>query len=268
MGRLGGGPGSRAGRGPRGFRVARALAGRGGGPRRVRAWLVAALAAGSLACAHGGGPPQASRDGVTHTVLRGETVWRLSKRYGVPIQTILRANGLDDVTRVPTGARLFIPGGRDRGVAWLPPPPEPAPDGPRRHLEHDVVFAWPVSGKLSSRFGRRGRGRHDGIDLSAPRGTRVRAAAAGRVIYSGSGLSDYGNTVIVKHLGHLSTVYAHNRRNLVRRGEFVEKGQVIAEVGSTGNATGPHLHFEVRNDDQPRDPMRYLPPSLMMVKNP
>ena len=119
-----------------------------------------------------------------------------------------------------------------------------------------------------SRFGPRRRRRHEGIDLSAPRGTPVRSAEAGRVIYSGSGLSDYGNTVIVKHLGRYSTVYAHNRRNLVRRGDFVEKGQVIAEVGSTGNASGPHLHFEVRYDDRPRDPVRYLPSSLLVVRNP
>jgi murein DD-endopeptidase MepM/ murein hydrolase activator NlpD len=201
-------------------------------------------------------------------VQAGETVWRLSKRYGVSIRTILRANGLDDVTQVPTGARLFIPGGKDRGVASLPPPPAPGPSGARRHLEQGVAFAWPVTGKLTSRFGRRGRGRHEGIDLSAPRGTPVRSAASGRVIYSGSGLSDYGNTVIVKHLGRYSTVYAHNRRNLVRKGEFVEAGQVLAEVGSTGNASGPHLHFEVRRDDRPHDPLRYLPPSIMVVKSP
>jgi hypothetical protein len=234
----------------------------------MRACVLAALMAGSLACGHTSVPPQGSGAGVSHTVVAGETVWRLSKRYGVPIGTILRANGLDDVTQVPAGARLWIPGGRDRGVAGLPPPPQPGPSGARRHVEQGVAFAWPLSGKLTSRYGRRGRGRHEGIDLSAPRGTQVRAAAAGRVIYSGSGLSDYGNTVIVKHLGRYSTVYAHNRRNLVRRGDFVEKGQVVAEVGSTGNASGPHLHFEVRLDDRPRDPMRYLPPSLMVVKNP
>jgi lipoprotein NlpD len=239
----------------------------------MRACVLAALVAGLFACGHASVPRQGSgtvraADGVSHTVLAGETVWRLSKRYGVPIDTILRANGLDDVTQVPAGARLWIPGGRDRGVAGLPPPPQVGPSGARRHLEEGIEFAWPLSGKLTSGYGHRGRRRHDGIDLSAPRGRPVRAAAEGRVIYSGSGLSDYGNTVIVKHLGRYSTVYAHNRRNLVRRGDFVEKGQVVAEVGSTGNAKGPHLHFEVRLDDRPLDPMRYLPPPLMAVKNP
>ena len=233
-----------------------------------RRWLPVALVAAALACGHGAGPPLPPSGGVTHVVQPGETVWRLSKRYGVPIPTILRANRLDDVTEVPAGARLFLPGGRDRGDAWLPPPPAPAPVGPRRQLEQGVAFGWPVSGRLTSRFGRRGRSRHEGVDLSAPRGTPIRAAAAGRVIYSGSGLSDYGKTVIVKHVGRYSTVYAHNRRNLVRKGQFVEAGQVLAEVGSTGNASGPHLHFEVRLDDRPLDPLRYLPDEIVVVKNP
>ena len=87
----------------------------------------------------------------------------------------------------------------------------------------------------------------------------MRAAEAGRVIHSGGGLGDYGKVVIVKHAGRYSTVYAHNRRNRVREGEFVEKGQVIAEVGKTGNASGAHVHFELRRDRRPQDPLLYLP---------
>jgi murein DD-endopeptidase MepM/ murein hydrolase activator NlpD len=87
----------------------------------------------------------------------------------------------------------------------------------------------------------------------------VRAAEAGRVIHSGKGLGAYGNVVIVKHTGRWATVYAHNRRNHVRKGAFVEKGDVIAEVGKTGNASGPHLHFEIRRGDVPRDPLPCLP---------
>jgi murein DD-endopeptidase MepM/ murein hydrolase activator NlpD len=79
------------------------------------------------------------------------------------------------------------------------------------------------------------------------------------VIHSGGGLGDYGKVVIVKHAGRYSTVYAHNQRNRVRKGEFVEKGQVIAEVGKTGNASGTHLHFELRRDRHPEDPLLYLP---------
>jgi murein DD-endopeptidase MepM/ murein hydrolase activator NlpD len=87
----------------------------------------------------------------------------------------------------------------------------------------------------------------------------VRAAESGRVIHAGDPLAGYGNLIIVKHTGRYSTVYAHNRKNLVRQGEFVEKGQVIAEVGDSGNATSPHLHFEVRENGSPRNPLGYLP---------
>ena len=79
------------------------------------------------------------------------------------------------------------------------------------------------------------------------------------MIYSGSGLGSYGRVVIIKHAGRYSTVYAHNHRLLVTRGEFVERGERIAKVGATGRATGPHLHFEVRRDRKPVDPLLYLP---------
>jgi murein DD-endopeptidase MepM/ murein hydrolase activator NlpD len=114
-----------------------------------------------------------------------------------------------------------------------------------------------VRGKLSSRYGWRRGERHEGIDISSRPGTPVRAAEAGRVIYSGW-LGGYGRVVIVKHAGRYSTVYAHNRKNRVKKGEFVERGDVLAEVGSSGNASGPHLHFEVRNDRRPEDPLRHL----------
>jgi murein DD-endopeptidase MepM/ murein hydrolase activator NlpD len=201
-------------------------------------------------------------------VRRGENLYRLSRYYGVSVDDIKRANHIRDVTQIPVGTRLVIP-----GAEKTPPPASlataadaaAAPSGARGSLralarrESDLAFAWPVRGRISSRFGwRRGR-HHDGIDIPAKAGTPVRAAEAGRVIHSGGGLGDYGNVVIVKHAGRYSTVYAHNRRNRVRKGEFVEKGQVIAEVGRSGNASGNHLHFEVRRDRRPQDPLLYLP---------
>jgi murein DD-endopeptidase MepM/ murein hydrolase activator NlpD len=99
---------------------------------------------------------------------------------------------------------------------------------------------------------------HDGIDISAPRGTAVRAAAAGRVLYSDR-LRGYGNLVILDHGDGFATVYAHNTRNDVSAGERIAAGQVIATVGETGQTSGPHLHFEVREDNVARDPLAYLP---------
>ena len=104
--------------------------------------------------------------------------------------------------------------------------------------EARLRFEWPLRGRLTSRFGVRSGRRHEGIDLAAPRGSAVRAAEAGKVIFSGR-LGAYGRCVIVKHAGHYRSVYAHATKTLVRKGQFVDRGQKIATVGSTGRATGP-----------------------------
>ena len=110
---------------------------------------------------------------------------------------------------------------------------------------------------LYGRYGVREGRRHDGIDLAAPEGTPVAAAAAGTVIYAGE-QAGYGALVILRHEGGLVTVYAHNSRLLVKEGDRVARGEPIARVGETGRTTGPHLHFEVRVGTQPRDPLGFL----------
>lgn len=221
------------------------------------AWVVLALG-----CA--GTPDEADSGGgrVVHVLQPGENLYRLSRYYGVSVEDIVSANDIDDVSDIPTGARLVIPGS-DR----KPPPSslaayEPStPSSPRRGPSARAAgldFAWPVRGTLSSRYGWRSGSHHEGIDISARRGTPVHAAEAGRVIFSGW-LGSYGRVVIVKHIGSWSTVYAHNQRNRVKEGDFVERGDVLAEVGTSGNASGPHCHFEVRRDRRPEDPLAYLP---------
>jgi murein DD-endopeptidase MepM/ murein hydrolase activator NlpD len=125
-------------------------------------------------------------------------------------------------------------------------------------------FQWPVEGTLTSPFNVRSSGRrlHLGIDIANKKGTPVRAACSGRVIYSDSKyLPSMGNMILIEHAGGWVTLYSHNERNLVKEGDVVETGQVIAAVGATGNATGPHLHFEIRkNADTPVNPIEYLPP--------
>ena len=126
----------------------------------------------------------------------------------------------------------------------------------------DGEMRWPVPSRdrISSPFGRRtspisGRSEnHTGIDIPAPRGNDIIAARAGTVIFAGW-QNGFGNTVVVDHGGGLTTLYAHNNRNSVSVGTFVEEGQVIATIGSTGWSTGPHLHFEVRQDGTPVNPM-------------
>jgi lipoprotein NlpD len=122
---------------------------------------------------------------------------------------------------------------------------------------HGEALAWPTLGVLISGFGERDRDKHEGIDLASPEGTPVRAADEGTVLFAGE-QKGYGNLVLVAHSGDLVTVYAHNAENLVKKGARVARGQQIARVGHTGNATGPHLHFEVRVGARPRDPLGFL----------
>lgn len=200
---------------------------------------------------------------VVHVVRPGENLYRISLYYGVPVDRLIRSNHIDDVHALEVGQRLRVPGAR-RGPPEhiLAPEVASAPRGGGREIalrDTGLAFEWPLRGRISSYFGSRGSGHHEGIDIPARKGSPIYAAEAGRVIFSDGKLGDYGNVVILKHAGRYATVYAHNRRNLVRKGEFVEKGQAIAQVGETGNATAPHLHFEIRRDRLARDPLLYLP---------
>ncbi len=116
---------------------------------------------------------------------------------------------------------------------------------------------WPVSGPVTSGYGWRWGRMHEGIDISVPSGTPVSAAASGLVIYAGW-MGGYGNLVVVDHGGGLATAYAHNTSVAVGSGTSVSQGQTIAYAGSTGNSTGPHVHFEVRVNGSPADPLGYL----------
>jgi murein DD-endopeptidase MepM/ murein hydrolase activator NlpD len=193
---------------------------------------------------------------VGHTVRPGETLWRISRQHGVPVEALARANGLRTGQALRVGLVLAIP-----GTAFEPgrqEPPSPAaivlaapPEGPRMPL------LWPVAAEVASGFGPRGRGWHGGIDIRGERGTPIRAAAAGMVITSGHERG-YGNVIKIWHVLDLMTVYAHNLENHVRVGDWVEQGHVIGVVGGTGRATGPHLHFEVRLDGRKYDPLYWL----------
>ena len=199
------------------------------------------------ACA--GRPPDSTA--YYHVVGPGENLYRIGLRYHVPAAEIARANDIDDVTQLRVGQRLLIPGARGGR------PPDAASTAIARY-DGPLRFRWPVKAPLTSRFGLRGNRPHEGIDLGAPAGTPIYAAEAGRVIHSGR-FGAYGKVVILKHAGAYRSVYAHARKLFVAKGDFVERGQKIAEVGATGRATGPHLHFEIRRGDTPHDPLAYLP---------
>jgi murein DD-endopeptidase MepM/ murein hydrolase activator NlpD len=194
--------------------------------------------------------------GSWYVVSPGETLDDIARRAGVPAEDILELNGLDDAAQVQAGRLLFV---LTAAPAATQPPAPPAPEekGARPTLR------WPLTTiriVVGSPFGARWGKPHEGIDLPAPIGTPVFAAADGRVVYAGSGIRGYGNLVVLKHPGDLLTVYAHNSVLLVSQGQAVRAGDRIALVGQSGHATGPHLHFEVRTGQIPRDPMSYLPP--------
>lgn len=129
-------------------------------------------------------------------------------------------------------------------------------EGKKIKLEY-IPSCSPVEGKISSHFGKRWGRIHKGIDIDTYSGSLIRATASGIIVFSGS-KKGYGNCVIINHLNGYSTFYAHNSKNLVKVNERVKKGEVIATVGETGNATGSHLHYEVRKNNIPVNPINYL----------
>lgn len=168
-----------------------------------------------------------------------------AKQARSPVRETAKPGGADDRERVRIDGASAAPVVKSTKSAWA------GGDAPS--------LIWPVDGQVTSYFGQRDGSPHDGIDIAAPEGAPIVAAADGRVIYADDALSGYGNMVIVRHSGSWATVYAHNRENLVQSGEFVVQGQKLATVGDTGRASAPHLHFEVRFGKIPKDPLQYLP---------
>ena len=193
-------------------------------------------------------------EGIYHTVEPGQTLWRIARLYGVELDHLAQVNRIEDPTRIEAGARLWIPGAEQNRVETTIATTETTP----------TDWVWPVAnGRLVSRYGEpRGARTHRGLDISGRHGAPVRAARAGTVRYSGSGLRGYGKTVILDHGNGWRTLYAHNSRLAVRLGERVRQGQVIARVGKTGNATGDHCHFELRKDGVPVDPTPMVSESI------
>jgi len=227
--------------------------------RRARA-LIGWLLCLAVACA--------TPSGRYYRIQPGDNLYRVGKRFGVSAEAIARENGIDDVTNIQVGQVIWIPDGS--GTRSGSPPAQagtrPTSSSEARQAARDeaqrsaaLAFSWPVQGaKVTSRFGQRRSRPHEGIDIGARRGAPIRASESGKVIHSGW-LGDYGRVVIVKHAGHFSTVYAHANKLYVRKGDFVDRGDHIADVGATGNASGPHLHFELRRREVPQDPLLYLP---------
>ena len=194
-----------------------------------------------------------NQDGVFYKVKSGDTLAKLASKYGTTVALIQQANGLEG-TNIAKGVEIFIPGAKPVVSVYK---------AARSISGSRVGFRWPLRGRISSSFGWRRhpitkrRDFHTGIDIARPYGTIIRAAAAGRVVYAGW-MGGYGRVVVIEHGKGYSTLYAHCSRLLVRKGQRVSSGQAIGKVGSSGRATGAHLHFEVRYRNKPINPMKVL----------
>ncbi|WP_245415184.1 peptidoglycan DD-metalloendopeptidase family protein [Hoeflea marina] len=244
----------------------------------------------STASAANATPKQAA--GV-HVVQSGDTLTKIANANGVSIDALKAANGLTTAS-IRIGQKLNIPGGSSTGTAPDPvqtasvkpsvqaaastaPAPKvytaPAASAGKDKLTETAKavsaeapagtgigkLRWPGRGQVITGFAKSEDGRrNDGIDISMPVGTAVKAAENGVVIYSGDGLKEYGNTVLIRHDNGLVTVYAHAESLKVNRGDKVQRGQTIASSGMSGVAKTPRLHFEVRKDATPVDPSSFL----------
>ena len=224
----------------------------------------------------------------THVVRRGDTLYGVARRYGLKPQQVAAENRLSAPYALKPGQRLAIPGDSPNvsqtQVAAAPqhsdsprvtlkmvknainaatskteaPRPVAVGEPPARSQSQ---FLWPVRGKIISNFGaKRGGLKNDGINIAAPRGTKVLAAENGVVAYAGNELRGFGNLLLIKHADGWVSAYAHNEAIVVRRGQRVRRGQAIARVGSTGSVSEPQLHFELRKGSRALNPADLLGP--------
>jgi murein DD-endopeptidase MepM/ murein hydrolase activator NlpD len=196
-----------------------------------------------------------NQDGIFYKVAKGDTLSEIAKKYGIYAEAIVSANSIDGATTLVAGSEIFLPGAKELNIS--------SRSTAAGDHSASASFRWPLRGRLTSRFGyrtdpiTRRRDLHTGLDISSPRGTRIVASAAGHVVYAGW-MGGYGRTVVIDHGRGYKTLYGHCSSIAVKRGQRVSAGQVIARVGSTGRATGPHLHFEVRKGNVPVNPLKYL----------
>ncbi|BCA79790.1 lipoprotein [Desulfuromonas sp. AOP6] len=235
--------------------------------------------------------------GIYHQVGEGQTLYRISRVYGVNEQYLARVNGISDPSRLQAGQKLFVPGAvhqrkvpstvisSSRSPSTNPPKPVPLHTpaktpatktvaSPQEKNRSPVVtappksvmpaprkgqFIWPVKGRVVKNFGNNEAGPSKGLEIAVPRGTAVVSSGAGRVIYSGNGIRGYGNLIILKHDNSYFTVYGFNDKNLVAVDTFVSRGEKIALSGVPAGGGEPRVHFEIRQGKEAVNPSLYLP---------
>lgn len=209
------------------------------------------------------------KPGQTVVVRKGDTIYALARIHDITPADLIAWNSLDNPSTIHPGQviRLY-PAGASGGrapttVVTAPRPggssagstaPTPAPVGP---VKSNIAWRWPADGAIVGRYVA-GDATKQGVDIAGTSGQPVKATANGVVVYSGAGLVGYGELIIIKHSDTYVSAYGHNRRLLVREGQQVKAGQSIAEMGSTGTDR-VKLHFEIRRQGKPVDPLQFLP---------
>ena len=230
-----------------------------------------------------------------HVVASGETLSSIARKHRITIRELATANSMTPETPLKVGMKLNVPArtgaatktaslsplapttvvtARPATLQSIKPAEQPAASAriaaPAAEATADEPgpaaaagmpsFRWPLRGRVTTNFGSKtAGGASDGIDLAVPEGTAVRAADDGVVAYAGNELKGYGNLVLIRHANGFVTAYANASEINVKRNDQVHRGQVIAKSGQTGSAATPQLHFEIRKNSAPVDPMQYLP---------
>ena len=192
---------------------------------------------------------------VSVTAAAGESIAELAKRAAADGEETAELNGIPLEAKLSAGQKILIPLSEESAIRSDIVTEEAAVTA----LAGGAVrYGWPVQGVITSPFGKRNGSFHHGLDIAVDKGTPVTASAAGTVESAGW-IDGYGYAVILDHGGDRRTLYAHASRLAVKEGQYVPAGSVIAYAGSTGNSTGPHVHFEIRLNDICVDPLEYLP---------
>lgn len=189
-----------------------------------------------------------------HTVSKGETLYSISFKYGVSLKQLAYWNNISEPYVIYPGQKLRL-NSSARAKNTTTTKEKSAPRKTTSAAAKPIgQWQWPVQGKVIRGFSKD----NNGIDIVAPEGTLVTAAASGKIVYAGDSLRGYGNLIIIKHNSSYFSAYAHNKKLLVKEEDTIAIGQGIAQVGRTG-ADRVMLHFEIRRDGNPVDPQKYLP---------
>ncbi|MBR2299008.1 MAG: LysM peptidoglycan-binding domain-containing protein [Alphaproteobacteria bacterium] len=210
-----------------------------------------------------------------YTVKRGDTLASIARKYGTSWQSLAQKNNIKPPYALNVGQKIAVSGTAPKTYATnskqvagktqtnmtsKAKTSTASSSAAYVSTKRNAKFVWPVSGKVISSFGKVGKGlKNDGINISAPLGTTVKAGDKGTVAYAGNGLKGFGNLILIKHPDGYITAYAHNDKILVKKGQSVARGEKIATVGKTGGVSAPQLHFEVRAGKKAVNPRNYLP---------